>query len=104
MWRPVFVAEDDAGSIVGFASVGSRAHWSGEIDAYVGELVVADEVERRGTGSALMLAAEDWGRRQGHGRLFLETGALNTVARDFYRSRGYDEEDVRLSVSLAGSP
>lgn len=99
--RPVFVAEGDDGVVVGFVSVGSRPHWSGETDAYVGELVVAEEAVRDGVGGALMRAAEDWGRANGYRRLFLETGAANTGARAFYKSRGYDEEDVRLSVSLA---
>lgn len=96
----VFVAEDDDGTIVGFVSVGSRAHWSGEIDAYVGELAVAERVERRGVGSALMDVAEGWSREHGFRRLTLETGAANTVAREFYRSRGYRDEDVRLSMGL----
>jgi hypothetical protein len=33
-------------------------------------------------------------------RITLDTGA-NTVARDFYAAIGYDEEDVRLTRSLA---
>lgn len=103
-WSAVFVAEDDDGTVVGFVSVGSRAHWSGETDAYVGELVVAERVERRGVGSALMDAAERWGRQHGFSRLTLETGAANTVAREFYRSRGYRDEDVRLSVELPSLP
>lgn len=97
----VFVAEDDDGSVIGFVSVGSRAHWSGDIDAYVGELVVAERLERRGVGNALMDAAEGWGRERGLRRLTLETGAANTAAREFYRSRGYQDEDVRLSVGLS---
>lgn len=99
--NPVFVAVDDDGAVVGFVSVGSRLHWSGETDAYVGELAVIERVERRGVGSALMDAAEEWGRKHGLSRLTLETGAANTVAREFYRSRGYRDEDVRLSVELA---
>lgn len=99
--NPVFVAVDDDGSVIGFVSVGSRVHWSGETDAYVGELAVIERVEGRGVGSALMDAAEAWGRNHGLSRLTLETGAANTVARQFYRSRGYQDEDVRLSVELA---
>ncbi|MBO0812225.1 MAG: GNAT family N-acetyltransferase [Microlunatus sp.] len=101
---PVFVAEDDDGSVVGFVSVGSRAHGTGETDAYVGELAVAERVQRRGVGSALMDAAESWSKEHGFRRLTLETGAANTVAREFYRSRGYLEEDVRLSVGLTELP
>jgi len=42
-----WVAEHN-GDVIGFASVCEQAHWSGEMDAYIGELVVAQEHEGRG--------------------------------------------------------
>lgn len=40
---PVWVAV--AGTdIIGFVTAGTRKHWSGDTDAYVGELVVEEEV------------------------------------------------------------
>jgi ribosomal protein S18 acetylase RimI-like enzyme len=85
----VFVAEDTDGSVIGFVSVGSRLHWSGETDAYVGELAVAECASRRGVGTALMRAVEDWGHSCRYRRLLLETGAANIGARGFYRSRNW---------------
>jgi hypothetical protein len=37
---------------VGFAAAGSRKHWAGDTDAYIGELVVAAEHTERGVGRA----------------------------------------------------
>lgn len=97
--REVFVAVDGA-RLVGFVTVGQRQHFTGETDAYVGELVVAEAAERRGVGTLLMQAAEQWGRGRGLKCLTLETGAANSTARAFYASLGYQEEDVRLTKEL----
>jgi len=70
--REVFVAVD-AARLVGVVTVGQRQHFTGETDAYVGELVVAEGMERRGVGTLLMQAAEEWGRRRGLQYLTLET-------------------------------
>jgi GNAT superfamily N-acetyltransferase len=96
---PVFVAAD-ARDLVGFVSCGRRAHWTGESDAYVGELVVAEPAQGRGVARALMSAAEDWARQGGVRRLTIETGAANDGARAFYAAIGYAEEEVVLSRGL----
>jgi GNAT superfamily N-acetyltransferase len=54
-----FVAERD-GKIVGFVCVTERAHFTGEMDTYIGELVVSKTAEGEGIGRALVGAAEDW--------------------------------------------
>ena len=92
----VFVVEDD-GMVLGFVTCGEREHFTGEVDGYVGELVVAGGGVRRGVGSALMAAAEQWAADRGLAHLTLETGAANTSARAFYGALGYRDEDVRLS-------
>jgi GNAT superfamily N-acetyltransferase len=97
----VLIAVDDEGLLVGLVTAGTRMHFTGEIDAYVGELVVADNQTRLGTGTRLMRAAERWARSRGHTRLSLETGAANDGARAFYARLGYVEEDVRLTRSLS---
>ena len=97
--RAVFVAEDESG-LVGVVTVGTQAHFAGDIDAYVGELIVHPNALRTGVGRALMAAAEDWARTRGLTRLTLETGAANDRARRFYASLGYVDEEVRLSKGL----
>lgn len=95
----VYVAEDGDG-IAGLVTVGERTHFTGQVDAHVGELVVRAGKERRGIATQLMAAAEAWAA--GHGRPFLtlETGAANQPARQLYASLGFREEDVRLTKAI----
>jgi len=100
--RAVLVAVANE-TVVGLVTVTERQHFSGEIDAYVGELAVDAAHERQGVGTLLMNAAEDWARDRGLRHLTLETGAANGPARAFYAGRGYREEDVRLTKPLVRS-
>lgn len=86
--------------IAGFVSVGTKQHFTGVVDAYIGELVVAAWAEGRGAGRALLEAAERWAVASGHQRLTLETGAANHRARAFYDHADYQTEDVRLTKLL----
>lgn len=97
--REVYVA-DVSGDVVGLVTVAERRHFAGVVDAYVGELVVKATHERRGVGTLLMDAAEEWARHRGLRHLTLETGAANGPARAFYARCGYQEEDVRLTKPL----
>jgi GNAT superfamily N-acetyltransferase len=99
----VYVAVAD-GQIGGVVTVAERRHFTTQVDAYVGELVVASSLERRGVASLLMDAAETWARRRGLEFLTLETGAANQAARAFYAQRGYQEEDVRLTKPITAQP
>lgn len=91
-----------AGRLAGFVSAGSKTHFTGDVDAHVGELVVAPWAEGQGAGRALMAAAETWAVGHGYRRLTLETGASNTRARAFYAALGYLDEDVTLTKLLPG--
>lgn len=87
--------------LAGFVSVSTRTHFTGVVDAYIGELVVASWAEGHGVGRALLDAAEQWAIGNGYDRLTLETGAANHRARGFYRHAGYQTEDVRLTKLLS---
>jgi ribosomal protein S18 acetylase RimI-like enzyme len=57
-----------------------------------------DEPHRgRGYGKAAMLFAEEEARRRGLSRIVLHVGARNEVARNLYRSLGYQENEVAMS-------
>jgi ribosomal protein S18 acetylase RimI-like enzyme len=86
--------------VIGIVAVTQRTHWTGQADAYVGELITAAGHERRGVARRLMAAAEAWGAARGLSVLTLETGAANHTARAFYAALGYQEEDVRLSKAI----
>jgi ribosomal protein S18 acetylase RimI-like enzyme len=90
--------------VAGFVSVSERTHFTGQADAYVGELAVQSGMERRGIATRLMAAAEAWAAQRGLPFLTLETGAANRPARDLYRALGYQEEDVRLTKAVLPRP
>jgi GNAT superfamily N-acetyltransferase len=92
----VFVAEDEHGERLGFATVSHSNHFTGEGQAYIGELAAYEAAEGRGVGKALAQACEQWAREQGYRILSLTTGAANERALGFYRHMGYQDEDVTL--------
>jgi ribosomal protein S18 acetylase RimI-like enzyme len=96
----VLVAEN-AGTILGFVTMSPGSHWSGAIEPSIGELVVAPEAESKGIGKALVEAAMDHARSEGHTRISVSTGAANARARALYRRLGFEDEDVTLSRELA---
>jgi len=83
-------------------SLAERRHFTGDLDAYIGEVVVDGTVEGRGAGRALMTAAERWAANRGLPRITLETGTRNQRARRFYANAGYLEIWRRISA-LPGS-
>lgn len=96
----VYVAVGDD-SVLGFVTVSQRTHFTGQVDAYVGELAVRAGMERHGIATRLMAAAEGWAARRGLAFLTLETGAANQPARDLYAALDFREEDVRLTKAVS---
>jgi ribosomal protein S18 acetylase RimI-like enzyme len=99
----VYVA-DTGDDVVGFVSVSERTHFTGQVDAYVGELAVRSGLERRGIATALMAAAQTWAADRGRTFLTLETGAASQPARGLYRALGFQEEDIRLTKAIPARP
>lgn len=97
--RAVMVALLD-GRVAGMVSLAERRHFTGDLDAYIGELVTDGAVEGNGAGRGLMAAAEEWAAGRGLSRLTLETGARNHRARHFYERAGFEEEEIRLSKAV----
>ena len=95
----VLVAEIN-GRVVGFVTLSSTRHFTGELDGYMGELVTVEDFQGRGVGRRLVAAAESWAEEHGLHRMTLDTGAHNAGARAFYERLGYDYEDVRLTKEL----
>jgi ribosomal protein S18 acetylase RimI-like enzyme len=86
--------------VVGVVGIREQTHFTGQTDAYVGELAVAPGLERRGIATALMDAAEAWAARRGLAFLTLHTGAANQPARGLYRRLGYREEELLLTKAI----
>ena len=86
--------------VVGVVSITERNHFTGQTDAYVGELAVAHGMERRGIATALMTAAEDWAAQRGLALLTLHTGVANHPARSLYARLGFEEEELLLAKAI----
>jgi ribosomal protein S18 acetylase RimI-like enzyme len=96
----VFIAEDEQGKRLGAATVSHHQHFTGEGEAYIGELAVSEAEEGHGAGQALVEACAQWAREQGYSLLVLQTGTANTRARGFYQRLGFLEENIRLAKRL----
>lgn len=95
----VFVAEQD-GAVLRFASVARETAFTGEAQAYIGELAVGSEAEGQGIGQQLLAAVEGWAREHGLPLLVLDTGAANVRGRRFYAQAGFAVESVHLTKVL----
>jgi GNAT superfamily N-acetyltransferase len=96
----VLIAEDEQGERGGVATVSHSTHFTGQPQAYIGELATSEAAEGRGVGAALVAACEQWAREQGYTLLVVSTGAGNTRALDFYHRLGFHDEDVTLTKLL----
>ena len=79
-----WVAEE-SGEVVGFLVADRQPQ-------KVEHIVTVDVVEgwrRRGVGTLLMDAAENWAREEDLQFIYLETAETNTAAQRFYEARGY---------------
>jgi len=96
----LLVACDPDDGLVGFAGASTRRHFSGEREAYLGELVVAPTARRRGVAGRLVAEVEAWARSRGLHRVTLDTGAANHPARELYERLGYTAEQVTLTRAI----
>jgi GNAT superfamily N-acetyltransferase len=58
---------------------------------YLEDIFVREDARKNGAGSALFNTVVELGRSRGCGRVDWQVLDWNTLARDFYRSRGADE-------------
>ena len=74
-------------------------------DAYeptlgVYDIDVDEPYRGRGYGKAAMVFAEEEARRRGLSRIALHVGARNDVARNLYRSLGFEENEIAMSKPI----
>jgi ribosomal protein S18 acetylase RimI-like enzyme len=102
--QAVFVAEDDAGQVVGLLSVGHHPTlWHSGPSALIDELVVTRVARERGIGRSLTAAAFEWARAAGCSEIGVSTELANAGARAFYRRVGFDEEALLLEYHFPRS-
>ena len=68
--------------------------------AYVDNLVVAEESERKGVGRALLDFVECWAREHGFREVVLDVFAGNHGAIAFYERQGYRPDHIRMAKPL----
>lgn len=91
----IFVAEDDAGRMVGFTQLYPTFCSVRAAPTFVlYDLFVAPEARGSGAGRALMQAAEAHAAGTGAARLELSTAKTNTVAQSLYESQGWARDEA----------
>ena len=97
----IFVAEDEAGQVIGLLSASQRwTLWHTGPCAFIEELVVDEQARRQGVGHALIQAVLDWARAQGCSEIEVSTDHDNTDAQAFYRRLGFESEALLLEYEL----
>ncbi len=92
----LLIAQSEEGSRLGFAYLERlQDYFTLEDHGHVGILVVTEQAQGKGVGSALMRAAEDWAREQGYRKLTLTVFEANHTARVVYDHLGYAPETLR---------
>jgi aminoglycoside 6'-N-acetyltransferase I len=90
----VFIALRDDGSPCGFVEVGQRSYAEGcesSPVAYIEAWYVDPDVRRQGIGRALLAAAEDWARAEGHSEIASDALLDNVVSHQAHTRSGYAE-------------
>ena len=97
----VFVAEDDAGRVVGVASATSFSalHADGEI-AYITALVADVNTRGRGVGRALVNAIEAWAIKRGCVRISVTSAEHRDDAHAFYPRCGFPYTGRRFTKRI----
>ena len=90
----LFVAELESGELVGRLSLMRDPHPASAHVADLGVMVAAGH-RRRGTGTALMTAAERWARSARVRKLELHVFPYNEPAISLYEKLGYEREGLR---------
>jgi ribosomal-protein-alanine N-acetyltransferase len=89
-WSRLLLAEEGPGAVVGYI-----VFWIVHDEVHVLNVAAAVAARRRGVGRALMIAAEEEGRRRGARLSTLEVRRSNTPAISLYIALGYRQIGVR---------
>ncbi|MGG5810187.1 N-acetyltransferase family protein [Falsiroseomonas sp. CW058] len=84
----IFLVSEDDGGVQGFTC-------ADHLTGYVWALFVIDGAQGRGHGTALLAAAMDLLRKQGHRQAFLSTDGA-TKAAAFYRAKGWHPTGINM--------
>ncbi|MEA2458597.1 MAG: hypothetical protein QOC95_1569 [Thermoleophilaceae bacterium] len=98
------VAEDSAG-VIAFASLHFRSRLNHATEeAWVPDLIVAEEARRKGVGRALLDEIQRRARERGCHRIELESAYKRAEAHHMYRQFGMRDDGKSFSKELAAAP
>jgi len=96
-----FVAEDDAGRILGYMILGElKPFFSPRGVGFVYDIWVSPDHRRAGVARFLLGEAERWARTRGYAKIKLEVAAPNHGARALYERDGYTTERQYMGKRL----
>jgi aminoglycoside 6'-N-acetyltransferase I len=90
----VLIAEDDAGTALGFAELSIRSYAEDCVTdrvAYLEGWYVGPEARRQGVGRALVVAAEQWAKGQGCTEFASDAVIDNDISAAAHRALGFTE-------------
>lgn len=85
--RNYFIALDEAGNVIGGVGVAEFTNIAG--CAELQKLYLSDAAKGRGLSKELVALAEEWAKRAGYKKLYLETHSNLTVAMKLYDKLGF---------------
>ncbi len=92
--KGLVVAEDDDGSIMGYALARVGIRWLGARRGGLTSIAVAPQHRRRGLGRSLMAAALEYLRARGVRHADLEVNVGNRAAQSLYESFGFVQSRI----------
>ena len=98
----VFVAEQDT-RIIGYVYAGLEPMSWKELRgpaAFIHDVMIEEEAQGRGAGSALIDAAIAWARERGAARVMLWTAERNTKAQRLFERTGFRRTMVEMTKEL----
>ena len=100
----VFVAEAENGAVVGMLELSLRSYADGCDSSpvpYIEAWYVAPEARRQGIGGALVKAAEEWARANGHTEMASDTLLENRVSERAHAALGFEEVERAIRFRKA---
>lgn len=104
MLAAVFVAENDAGTLIAMLELSLRPYADGCESSpvpYVEGWYVAPRSRRQGVGTALVKAAEDWALAQGYAEMASDALLENTISERAHKALGFDEVERAIRFRKA---
>jgi ribosomal protein S18 acetylase RimI-like enzyme len=95
-----FVATIDGQSCGVVSFYPDKDYFTDHPRAYVDNLAVAQDVEGKGVGRALLDYVERWAREHGYREVVLDVFAGNQRAITFYERQGYRPDHIRMAKPL----